>query len=639
MSAYHLREHSSGSIKAAVLGALFAVASGAALAQSAGVPNGAGGGANPYDPRTGHPYRHGAIPMREVHSLMKQWNAAHSSGAITAATGPQTLSYGGGTSSSSQGNVGVLSGQSKVYLVFWGTQWGTQGTDASGNLTFSGDPYNAAPVAQNMFKGIGTANELWSADLTQWCDGPNVASGATSCPSNANFIPYQSGGVLAGVWYDNSGAAPSSATAAQLGQEAVKAAAHFGNTTAASNRYAYYVILSPHGTNPDNYQSPTQGYCAWHDWNGDVGVSSPYGDLAFSNQPYNMDVGSSCGVNFVNSGTAGQLDGYTMTLGHEWHEMMSDQFPAGGWTNHVSGSQYNGQENSDECAWIAPGQPGGAANITFATGTFAEQASWSNDTNSCAISHPIVGGGGGGGGTPTANFSFTTNGLTANFTDTSTDSGGTIGSHSWNFGDGTTSTATNPSHTYAAAGTYSVSETVTDSVSGKSSTATKSVTVSGGGGGSSQLLQNTSFESTASWTASTGVICATGCSGESAHTGVGFAWLDGYGTTHTDTLSQKVTIPSGYTKATLQYYLHIDTAETTTTTAYDKLTVGVYNSSGTLLKTLATYSNLNAATGYQVHTNDMSAYIGQTVTIKFTGKEDSSLQTSFVLDDVTLTVQ
>jgi serine protease len=633
MSAYHLREHSSGSIKPTLLGGLLALASAAALAQSAGAPDVSGG--NPYDPRNGHPYRHGVIPTRDVHELMKQWKAQHTSAVVTAATGSKTLSYGGGTNSSSQGKVGVVSGKNKVYLVFWGSQWGTQSTDANGNLTFSGDPYGAAPVAQMMFKGIGTANELWSADLTQWCDGPNVAAGATSCPSNANFIPYQSGGVLAGVWYDNSSAAPSAATPAQLGQEAVKAAAHFGNTTPASNRYAYYVILSPHGTNPDNYQG---NYCAWHDWNGDVGVSSPYGDLAFSNQPYNMDSGSGCGMNFVNSGSAGQLDGWTMTLGHEWHEMMSDQFPAGGWTNHVSGSQYNGEENSDECAWIAPGQPGGAANVTFATGTFAQQANWSNDTNSCVISHPIVGGGSGG-GTPTASFSFTTNGLTVNFTDTSTDSGGTIGSHSWNFGDGTSSTATNPSHTYAAAGTYSVSETVTDSVSGKSSTATKSVTVSSGGGGSSQLLQNTSFESTAAWTASSGVICATGCSGESAHTGTGFAWLDGYGTTHTDTLSQSVTIPSGKTTAKLQYYLHIDTAETTTSTAYDKLTVGVYNSAGTLLKTLATYSNLNAASGYQVHTNDLSAFIGQTVTIKFTGKEDSSRQTSFVLDDVTLTVQ
>ena len=93
-------------------------------------------------------------------------------------------------------------------------------------------------------------------------------------------------------------------------------------------------------------------------------------------------------MGFVNS--PGTLDGWTMTLGHEWHEMMSDQNPAGGWTNHT-GSSYNGQENSDECAWLSPGTTGGAANISFGSfGTYAEQASWSNDTNSCAISHAIV---------------------------------------------------------------------------------------------------------------------------------------------------------------------------------------------------------------------------------------------------------
>jgi PKD repeat protein len=84
----------------------------------------------------------------------------------------------------------------------------------------------------------------------------------------------------------------------------------------------------------------------------------------------------------------------------------------------------------------------------------------------------------GSGGTPTANFTFTMSGLTATFTDTSTDSGGTIGSHSWTFGDGATSTAASPSHTYASANTYSVTETVTDSVNGTSSSKTSSITIS-----------------------------------------------------------------------------------------------------------------------------------------------------------------
>ena len=84
---------------------------------------------------------------------------------------------------------------------------------------------------------------------------------------------------------------------------------------------------------------------------------------------------------------------------------------------------------------------------------------------------------GSGGGTPNASFSSTTSGLTATFTDTSIDAGGTLSAHTWSFGDGTTSTVASPSHNYGAAGTYAVSEIVTDSISGKTSTAANVVTV------------------------------------------------------------------------------------------------------------------------------------------------------------------
>jgi serine protease len=94
-------------------------------------------------------------------------------------------------------------------------------------------------------------------------------------------------------------------------------------------------------------------------------------------------------------------------------------------------------------------------------------------------------GGGGSNVPPTANFTFTTSGLTANFTDASSDSDGSIASRSWNFGDDTGSTATSPSHVYAAAGTYNVALTVTDN-GGATNTRTQSVTVSSGSG----VLQN-----------------------------------------------------------------------------------------------------------------------------------------------------
>ncbi|MER5406308.1 hydrolase [Streptomyces sp. NPDC002769] len=161
----------------------------------------------------------------------------------------------------------------------------------------------------------------------------------------------------------------------------------------------------------------------------------------------------------------------------------------------------------------------------------------------------------------------------------------------------------------------------------------------GGGGGSctaAQLLANPGFESgSSSWTATSGVI--TNSSSEAARTGSYKAWMDGYGTARTDTLAQTVTVPSGCA-ATLNFYLHVDTAETTTTTAYDTLKAQVLNSGGTVLSTLATYSNLNAASGYTLRSFNLSAYAGQTITVKFTGTEGSMLQTSFVLDDTALNV-
>ena len=84
--------------------------------------------------------------------------------------------------------------------------------------------------------------------------------------------------------------------------------------------------------------------------------------------------------------------------------------------------------------------------------------------------------------------------------------------------------------------------------------------------------------------------------------------------------------------------MHIDTAETTTTTKYDTLKVQLLNSSGTVLRTLHTYSNLDHNSGYTKHTFSLSSYAGQKVTLKFTGAEDYELQTSFVLDDAAINV-
>ncbi|WP_183100588.1 S8 family peptidase, partial [Nocardioides pelophilus] len=149
---------------------------------------------------------------------------------------------------------------------------------------------------------------------------------------------------------------------------------------------------------------------------------------------------------------------------------------------------------------------------------------------------------------------------------------------------------------------------------------------------SGNLLANPGFESgNTSWAATSGVI--TSSTSRPARSGSWKAWLNGYGSSNTDTLSQSVTLPSSGTK-TLAFYLRIDSAETTTSTAYDTLRVQVV--SGGTTTTLATYSNLNKSSSYVLRSFSLAAYAGKTVTVKFTGTEDSSLQTSFVIDDTSV---
>jgi PKD repeat protein len=445
---------------------------------------------NPHSPRYAHPYRHGVVATRETHAQMRLWadqnrpvhpsvsanklhGAAATAAAVAAATGSKTLSFQGGVR-----GIGVMSGPPKVYLVFWGNQWGNAATDASGYLTLSGDPKGAAPYMQKWIKGLGTNGELWSGVMTQYCDGPLVARGDTSCPAGAPRVGYPTGGALAGVWYDNSVASPANATGNQIAAEAVKAAAHFGNTSPASNRYAQYIIMSPTGTHPDGFNTRRGGFCAWHDFNGDTSLSggaspSSYGDIAFTNMPYVTDMGASCGANSVSS----ELDGFSLVGGHEYAETITDPIPGSGWINRT-GSSSTGMENADECSWGSSGQSNSAL-VKLATGSFALQSTWSNDTNRCEMAHPIMTS---TGGQPAADFTVSSNGLITVFTDLSSDPGGTIGSRNWTFGDGTTSSLASPTHTYPASGTYTVTQTVQDSLNGTTSTKTQAVTVISTGG-------------------------------------------------------------------------------------------------------------------------------------------------------------
>jgi Zn-dependent metalloprotease len=149
----------------------------------------------------------------------------------------------------------------------------------------------------------------------------------------------------------------------------------------------------------------------------------------------------------------------------------------------------------------------------------------------------------------------------------------------------------------------------------------------------SERLLNIGFESGAvNWNGTAGVV--TNSATKPARSGSWKAWLGGKGVTATANVGQSVAIPAGASSAQLSFWLRIDTNETTTSTAYDKLQVQIVDGSTTT--TLATYSNLNKNTTYTQKTFNVGAYAGKTVTVKFLENEDVSLQTSFVVDDTSL---
>ena len=141
---------------------------------------------------------------------------------------------------------------------------------------------------------------------------------------------------------------------------------------------------------------------------------------------------------------------------------------------------------------------------------------------------------------------------------------------------------------------------------GSSGAASFSITNASGG---TELLLNPGFESGAvSWNRGSGII--NNATPTPAHTGSCKAKLAGTGATRTDNLYQQIAIPSTAASASLSFWLQVQLAETTTTTAYDTLRVQVRNSGGTILATPAAYSNLNKGASYTQKSVDLSPYTG-----------------------------
>jgi hypothetical protein len=242
---------------------------------------------------------------------------------------------------------GAVETAPKVYLVVWGSQWGTNG---------SNDPSGEVGILTSFFSKVGGSQ--WLGSVTQYCQG--VPVGTVTCGSTGQHAGNPSG-IYAGIWYDSASAAPSSPSQSQLAAEAVRAAANFGNTTASSNASVQYVVATATGNNASGFGT---SYCAWHS-----STSSQYGNIAYTNLPYMTDAGASCGANFNGLGTKA---GVTIVGGHELAETITDQFPNGGWLDR------NGEENADKCAWSAA-----TSSQSMGGTSFPVQPLWSNSNSGC----------------------------------------------------------------------------------------------------------------------------------------------------------------------------------------------------------------------------------------------------------------
>ncbi|MGN0064287.1 MAG: M4 family metallopeptidase [Nocardioides sp.] len=147
------------------------------------------------------------------------------------------------------------------------------------------------------------------------------------------------------------------------------------------------------------------------------------------------------------------------------------------------------------------------------------------------------------------------------------------------------------------------------------------------------LLGNPGFESgNTTWTATSGAI--NNSTNRPARTGSWKLWLGGNGRSVTESATQNVTISASAANPVLSYWIRTDTAESGST-AYDTMKVQVV--SGGTTTTLKTFSNVGTNATYTLNSHSLAAYKGKTITIKFVSSEDYYLQTSFVVDDTTVT--
>ncbi|MFN2582872.1 MAG: hypothetical protein ABR498_09055 [Candidatus Dormibacteria bacterium] len=261
---------------------------------------------------------------------------------------------GGGAGGSAGKNLsyhgGPIEQATVVYLDFWGSAWG--GTTGS-----------AQTYLQGFYGNVGGSS--WINTDTQYCQG--VASGTVNCGSSGTHITNPTS-QLKGTWND-AGNPPANRQIqdSDVANEAVNAMNHFGGY----NGNATYIVLTPSGDSESGFAANGGSWCAWHS-----DTASGGNTLAYAYVPYQPDAAASCGENFVNSGSAGYYDGFSIVGGHEYEEAQTDPH-LNAWYDRQS------SEDADKCAWNSL-----SGDVTLGGTQYAVQPLWDNLKSGCVISGP-----------------------------------------------------------------------------------------------------------------------------------------------------------------------------------------------------------------------------------------------------------
>jgi serine protease len=308
------------------------------------------------------------------------WGQGQSPDGTVASLSNDIIYHGG---SAGPGAIGVQI-KPAVYLIYWGPDWATgfNVQDINGR-TFSSKTLQS--YLNSFFGNVG--GTPWAAVQTQYCRG--VPAGTTSCAGmpGAEFVTNPKH-QLKGVWTDPTPVPDDIVTLGlaenlvddPIAMEAMRASGHFGYDPDAT-----YIVMTP----PRTIGTGQPVYCGYHTQTTSInGIGNPY-RIEYSFIPFlNADwVVGSCGANSVNATSNsfgnGVFDGYSIVVGHEYSEAVTDpdNFFAiqDGWNDDQT------SENADKCAWYH------TQNIRAGGHDYAIQPTWSNEAfdagqDGCAVS-------------------------------------------------------------------------------------------------------------------------------------------------------------------------------------------------------------------------------------------------------------